>query len=127
MSPRAAGVPPARPGITIPFDGIPLHAHRDWFARLRELGYTDLWSAEVDGSDGFTPLALAAASVAPSALSLFGFDVPRSINEKTPITKMDANVFRMGALYTGVHAAKESFRARPGARARGSCAQGLRG
>ena len=52
---------PARPGITIPFDGIPLHAHREWFARLRELGYTDLWSAEVDGSDGFTPLALAAA------------------------------------------------------------------
>ncbi len=52
---------PARPGITIPFDGIPLHAHREWFARLRELGYTDLWSAEVDGADGFTPLALAAA------------------------------------------------------------------
>ena len=60
MSP-AAGTPPTRPGITIPFDGIPLHAHREWFARLRELGYTDLWSAEVDGSDGFTPLALAAA------------------------------------------------------------------
>ena len=54
-------VTPARPGITIPFDGIPLHAHREWFARLRELGYTDLWSAEVDGADGFTPLALAAA------------------------------------------------------------------
>ena len=60
MSPTS-GTPPARPGITIPFDGIPLHAHREWFARLRELGYTDLWSAEVDGSDGFTPLALAAA------------------------------------------------------------------
>ena len=50
-----------RYGITIPFDGIPLHAHKEWFSRLRELGYTDLWSAEVDGSDGFTPLALAAA------------------------------------------------------------------
>jgi probable F420-dependent oxidoreductase len=60
MSP-APGTPPARPGITIPFDGIPLHAHRRWFARLRELGYTDIWSAEVDGADGFTPLALAAA------------------------------------------------------------------
>jgi probable F420-dependent oxidoreductase len=56
MSPAAA-----RPGITIPFEGVPLHAHREWFARLRELGYTDLWSAEVDGADGFTPLALAAA------------------------------------------------------------------
>jgi probable F420-dependent oxidoreductase len=53
--------PPARPGITIPFDGVRLHAHRAWFARLRELGYTDIWSAEVDGADGFTPLALAAA------------------------------------------------------------------
>jgi probable F420-dependent oxidoreductase len=55
------GTPPLRPGITIPFDGIPLHAHREWFARLRDLGYTDIWSAEVDGADGFTPLALAAA------------------------------------------------------------------
>ena len=55
----AAGTP--RPGITIPFDGIPLHAHREWFTRIRELGYTDIWSAEVDGADGFTPLALAAA------------------------------------------------------------------
>jgi probable F420-dependent oxidoreductase len=47
--------------MTIPFDGIPLHDHRQWYAMLRELGYTDLWSAEVDGSDGFTPLTLAAA------------------------------------------------------------------
>ncbi len=50
-----------RYGITIPFDGIPLHEHRSWFADLAELGYTDVWSAEVDGADGFTPLALAAA------------------------------------------------------------------
>jgi probable F420-dependent oxidoreductase len=51
----------SRYGITIPFDTLPLHAHKESFARLRQLGYTDLWSAEVDGSDGFTPLALAAA------------------------------------------------------------------
>jgi len=31
-----------RAGITIPFEGIPLHAHREWYGRLRELGYTDL-------------------------------------------------------------------------------------
>ncbi len=49
-----------RYGITIPFD-VPLHEHRSWFEELTELGYTDLWSAEVDGTDGFTPLALAAA------------------------------------------------------------------
>jgi probable F420-dependent oxidoreductase len=51
----------SRYGITIPLDGISLHDHKSWFARLHELGYSDLWSAEVDGSDGFTPLALAAA------------------------------------------------------------------
>ncbi len=51
----------SRYGITIPFDGVSLPGHRDWFHRLADLGYTDVWSAEVDGADGFTPLALAAA------------------------------------------------------------------
>ena len=51
----------ARYGITVPFDGIPLPEHRRWFADLARLGYTDVWSAETDGTDGFTPLALAAA------------------------------------------------------------------
>lgn len=50
-----------RYGITIPFDGVTLTDHQRWFTELAELGYTDLWSAEVDGTDGFTPLALAAA------------------------------------------------------------------
>ena len=50
-----------RYGITIPFDGISLPDHRAWFSKLVDLGYTDVWSAEVDGVDGFTPLALAAA------------------------------------------------------------------
>jgi probable F420-dependent oxidoreductase len=48
-------------GITIPFDGVTLAEHREWYSRLVDLGYTDVWSAEVDGADGFTPLALAAA------------------------------------------------------------------
>ena len=52
----------SRYGITIPFDGVPLLEHREWFRRLADLGYTDVWSAEVDGADGFTPLVLAAAS-----------------------------------------------------------------
>jgi probable F420-dependent oxidoreductase len=50
-----------RYGITIPFDGVPLAEHRGWYQELVTLGYTDVWSAEVDGTDGFTPLALAAA------------------------------------------------------------------
>jgi probable F420-dependent oxidoreductase len=51
----------SRLGITVPFDGIPLTEHRRWYEDLRRLGYTDIWSAETDGVDGFTPLALAAA------------------------------------------------------------------
>jgi probable F420-dependent oxidoreductase len=48
-----------RYGITGPFDGVPLHEQRDWFAELPDLGYTDVWSSEAGGHDAFTPLALA--------------------------------------------------------------------
>lgn len=48
-----------RYGMTIPFDGLPLHAQRDWIVELADLGYTDVWSAESNGGDAFTPLALA--------------------------------------------------------------------
>lgn len=51
---------PVRPGMTVPLPG-PLHSHRDKLVELADLGYTDIWSAESDGGDGFTPLALAAA------------------------------------------------------------------
>jgi probable F420-dependent oxidoreductase len=50
-----------RYGMTIPFDGVSLAEHRVWFEELADLGYTDLWSAEANGADAFTPLALAAA------------------------------------------------------------------
>jgi probable F420-dependent oxidoreductase len=50
----------SRYGITIPFDGVTLLEHREWFHKLVDLGYTDVWSSEVDGVDGFTPLTLAA-------------------------------------------------------------------
>ncbi len=50
-----------RHGITIPFAGLPLSEHRDAFRELVDLGYSDVWSSEADGADGFTPLALAAA------------------------------------------------------------------
>src|SRR5215211_8840094 len=48
-----------RYGITVPFDGIPLAGQRELFAELPDLGYTDVWSSEVDGADAFTPLVLA--------------------------------------------------------------------
>jgi probable F420-dependent oxidoreductase len=51
---------PIRPGMTVPLPG-PLHSHRDKLVELADLGYTDIWSAEADAADAFTPLALAAA------------------------------------------------------------------
>lgn len=55
-----ASAMPIRPGMTVPLPG-PLHTHRDRLVELADLGYTDIWSAEADGADAFTPLALAAA------------------------------------------------------------------
>jgi probable F420-dependent oxidoreductase len=54
-----------RYGITIPFDGVPLAEQREWIVELERVGYTDLWTAESNGYDGLTPLALA-STWAPS-------------------------------------------------------------
>jgi probable F420-dependent oxidoreductase len=51
----------SRYGMTIPFDDVPLHEHRERIEELADLGYTDVWSSEANGTDGFTPLALASA------------------------------------------------------------------
>jgi probable F420-dependent oxidoreductase len=48
-------------GLTIPLTGVPLTEHADIIRALPDLGYTDVWSAETNGTDAFTPLALAAA------------------------------------------------------------------
>ncbi|MFV0260379.1 MAG: LLM class flavin-dependent oxidoreductase, partial [Acidimicrobiales bacterium] len=50
-----------RYGMTVPLAGSNLVQHHDTYRRLVDLGYTDVWSAEADGYDGLTPLALAAA------------------------------------------------------------------
>ena len=50
---------PKRYGITIPFDGVPLPEQRALFEQLPDLGYTDVWSAESNANDAFTPLVLA--------------------------------------------------------------------
>lgn len=47
-------------GMTIPFYDRSLPRSQELIAELPGLGYTDAWSAEVNGADGFTPLALAA-------------------------------------------------------------------
>ncbi|WP_204060781.1 LLM class F420-dependent oxidoreductase [Microbispora corallina] len=46
--------------MTIPFFGRTPIESKALVAELPELGYTDAWSAEVAGTDGFVPLALAA-------------------------------------------------------------------
>lgn len=47
-----------RYGITVPFPA-PLWRHADIYRELADLGYTEFWSSEADGTDGFTPLVLA--------------------------------------------------------------------
>jgi probable F420-dependent oxidoreductase len=48
-------------GLTLPPPGRPLRDAEDLVRRAEAAGYTDLWSGETNGPDGFTPLALAAA------------------------------------------------------------------
>jgi probable F420-dependent oxidoreductase len=47
-------------GLTLPLAGLPLREHAEHIRRAEAAGYTDLWSGETNGPDGFTPLALAA-------------------------------------------------------------------
>ena len=48
-------------GLTLPLPGTPLAAHEELVKQAEAAGYTDLWSGETNGPDGFTPLALSAA------------------------------------------------------------------
>jgi probable F420-dependent oxidoreductase len=48
-------------GLTLPLPSVPLREHAELVRRAEAAGYTDLWSGETQGPDGFTPLALAAA------------------------------------------------------------------
>jgi probable F420-dependent oxidoreductase len=71
-----AGREVRRWGLTVPLQGLPLPEHRDLLAELADLGYTDVWSAESNGLDAFTPLALAAqwaprARLGPAIVPVF--------------------------------------------------------
>ena len=50
-----------RLGLTLPLPGPSLAEHRYLVERLVDWGYSDLFTAEVAGTDAFTPLAAAAA------------------------------------------------------------------
>jgi probable F420-dependent oxidoreductase len=56
------GVSEIRWGIDFSLDGLRLRDHADLIRRAEELGYTDLWTVETWGHDGFTPLAYAAGA-----------------------------------------------------------------
>ncbi|MGN6255426.1 MAG: LLM class F420-dependent oxidoreductase [Solirubrobacterales bacterium] len=48
-------------GLTLPLPGLTLADHEELVKRAEGAGYTDLWTGETAGPDGFTPLALSAA------------------------------------------------------------------
>src|SRR3954463_1126001 len=48
-------------GLTLPLPGITLADHKEHVVLAEASGYTDLWTGETAGPDGFTPLALSAA------------------------------------------------------------------
>ncbi|MFN8163646.1 MAG: LLM class F420-dependent oxidoreductase [Solirubrobacterales bacterium] len=50
-----------RCGLTLPLAGVSLADHAQYVKRAEAAGYTDFWSGETNGPDGFTPLALSVA------------------------------------------------------------------
>lgn len=48
-------------GLTLPLPGVSLADHKQFVQLAEAEGYTDLWTGETGGPDGFTPLALSAA------------------------------------------------------------------
>lgn len=46
--------------LSLPLSGLTLADHEPVIKEAEQLGYTDAWSSEVDGTDAFTPLALTA-------------------------------------------------------------------
>jgi probable F420-dependent oxidoreductase len=51
----------SRVGVTLPFEGLELHEHREPLRRLREAGYREVSTGEVNGVDAITPLVLFSA------------------------------------------------------------------
>ncbi len=44
--------------LSVPLDAFALAGHAEIAREAERLGYTDAWSLEVDGVDGFSPLAV---------------------------------------------------------------------
>src|SRR3954451_17362501 len=48
-------------GLTLPLPATPLGGHEELVKKAEAVGYTDFWSGETAGPDGFTPLSISAA------------------------------------------------------------------
>lgn len=48
--------------ISLPFEGFSLAEHAELAKEAEQLGYSDGWTSEVDGIDGFSPLAVVAGA-----------------------------------------------------------------
>ncbi|MFN2587081.1 MAG: LLM class flavin-dependent oxidoreductase [Actinomycetota bacterium] len=57
-----------RLGLTIGLEGAGLRSALELCTRAEQLGYTDLWTAEVGGADGLTPLAALATTTRSARL-----------------------------------------------------------
>jgi probable F420-dependent oxidoreductase len=55
-------------GLTLPLPGLTLPEHERAVRAAEAAGYTDLWSGETQGPDGFTPLTLASTWTASARL-----------------------------------------------------------
>jgi probable F420-dependent oxidoreductase len=55
-------VPEVRWGLTLPFAGVGLADMAPLLSQAEAEGYDDLWTGDTSGPDGFTPLAVAAAT-----------------------------------------------------------------
>ena len=50
-------------GLTLPLHGVPLADAEDLVRALPDYGYTDAWSAELNGFDAFTPQVVQSSGI----------------------------------------------------------------
>ena len=67
---------PSRWALTLPLPMTPLASSRELVQRAEAAGYTDFWTGETNGPDGFTPLALAAEWTSSARLGTGVIGVP---------------------------------------------------
>ena len=85
-------------GLTLPLFGLPLPDHAEHARNAEAAGYTDLWSGETQGPDGFTPLALAACWTERARLGTGVVGVQSTLNEA--YTSMQTGVYEGWVMFT---------------------------